>query len=278
MAENKKRSIHDLIKEHSIDKVLDTETIYEIELDKISRNEEQPRKYFDEESLNELALSIKEHGVFQPIILKTDLDGYIIVSGERRFRAAKIAGLKKIPAVIRNYSKGKVAEISLVENIQRENLSPIEEAKAYSIIINEMNLTQNDLAKRIGKSRSYVTNILGLLKLPDEVKEMLLNKKITMGHARAISKLDDPKQMIDLANEIINKNLNVRETEDLTSNEKKRNEIKKTNYNKMYKVERDMISKYYNSKISINNNKITFKVENEEEIKKLVEQLMKNAL
>lgn len=277
MENNKKRSIHDLIKEHSVDKVLDSETIYEIELNKIKNNPNQPRKHFDDKLINELAESIKEHGVFQPIILKNDKENYIIVSGERRYRASMVAGLKKIPAVIRNYSDAKVAEISLVENLQREDLSAIEEANAYSLIIENYDITQNELAKRIGKSRSYVTNILGLLKLPKVIKEMLMNKQITMGHARVISKLETEEEMIKLANEIIDNKLNVRETEQISSNKNKDN-IKKVNYNRKYKVERNMISKYYNSKISFNNNKVTFKVENEEEMKNLIEELMKNAL
>lgn len=277
MENNKKRSIHDLIKEHSVDKVLDSETIYEIELNKIKNNPNQPRKHFDDKLINELAESIKEHGVFQPIILKNDKENYIIVSGERRYRASMVAGLKKIPAVIRNYSDAKVAEISLVENLQREDLSAIEEANAYSLIIENYDITQNELAKRIGKSRSYVTNILGLLKLPKVIKEMLMNKQITTGHARVISKLETEEEMIKLANEIIDNKLNVRETEQISSNKNKDN-IKKVNYNRKYKVERNMISKYYNSKISFNNNKVTFKVENEEEMKNLIEELMKNAL
>lgn len=278
MAENKKRGIHDLIKEHSIDKVLDTETIYEIELDKIEANPNQPRKYFDDELIKELSNSIKEHGVFQPIILKKTEDKYIIVSGERRYKAAIQAELKKIPAVIRNYTDAKIAEISLVENLQREDLSPIEEANAYDLIIKNYNLTQNELAKRVGKSRSHITNILGLLRLPEVIKEMLLNKKISMGHARVISKLETEEEMIELANEIIESKLNVRETEKISSDKKTNVKEEKTNFNKLYKVERNMIAKYYNSKVSINNNRVTFKVENEEEIKSLIEELMKNAL
>jgi len=278
MAENKKRGIHDLIKEHSIDKVLDTETIYEIELDKIEANPNQPRKYFDDELIKELSNSIKEHGVFQPIILKKTEDKYIIVSGERRYKAAIQAELKKIPAVIRNYTDAKIAEISLVENLQREDLSPIEEANAYDLIIKNYNLTQNELAKRVGKSRSHITNILGLLRLPEVIKEMLLNKKISMGHARVISKLETEEEMIELANEIIESKLNVRETEKISSDKKTNVKEEKTNFNKLYKVERNMIAKYYNSNVSINNNRVTFKVENEEEIKSLIEELMKNAL
>lgn len=278
MEEKKKRSIHDLIKEHSSDKVLDGEQIYDIKLTEITPNINQPRKMFNDESINELANSIKEHGIFQPIIVKSNDDGYMIVSGERRYRAAKSLGMESIPAVIRNYSSSKIAEISLVENLQREDLSAIEEAEAFGIMIKEYDLTQNDVAIRIGKSRSYVTNTLGLLKLPDVIKEMLINKLITTGHAKVLSKLKDEEEMIEIANQIINDNLNVRDLEAITSGKNKTGETKRVNYNKVYKDERNLLSKYYNSKIQIRNDRITFKLENEEDLQKIIESLIKNAL
>lgn len=276
MKETKKRGIKDLIEEHSYDKVLDTETIYDVNIEEIIPNPNQPRKHFDEKAINELANSIKEHGIFQPIIIKTTNEGYIIVSGERRYKAAKIAGLTKIPSVIRNYSETKVAEISLVENLQREDLSPIEEAKAYNIIINDLKLTQNELAKRIGKSRSYVTNMLGLLKLPEEIKQMLLEKKLSMGHARVISKLKTKEEMLKFANEILEKKLNVRDTEKLVKNKNTKN--KRVNLNRKYKVEKDMLSKYYNAKVSISNDRIVLKLDDEDKINEIIERLIKNAL
>lgn len=278
MEENKKRTLTDLIREHSAEKVLDGEQIVEINLNEIKPNENQPRKNFDEESLKELADSIKEHGVFSPIIVKPVDNGYIIVSGERRFRAAKLAGLENIPSVVRNYTKTKMAEISLVENLQREDLSAIEEAKAYDIIIKELNITQNELAKKIGKSRSYITNILGLLNLPEKVQNMLLEKKITMGHARALSKLKDDTKVLELANKVVKDNLNVRDIEDLTSEESKKIEIKRDDTSKKYREEKKILAKYYNSKVQIKNDRVIFKVENEQELKKILESLMKNAL
>src|SRR5690554_2879311 len=278
MEEKKKRSIHDLIKEHSIEKVFDGEQIYDLGLEEVKANPNQPRKTFDDETLNELSNSIKEHGVFQPIIVKHANDGYIIVSGERRYRAAGLAGLERIPAVVRNYSSSKMAEISLVENLQREDLSPIEEAKAYEVIIKDLNITQNELANKIGKSRSYVTNIIGLLKLPDKVQQLLLEKKITMGHARTLSKLKDEDKMIALANEIVDNNLNVREIEEITSGEIKRSEVKRVNVGKKYRDERNILTKYYGSKVQIKNDRVIFKVESEEELQKIVESLIKNAL
>ena len=278
MEEKKKRSIHDLIKEHSSEKVFDGEQIYDLSLEEVKANPNQPRKNFDDESLNELANSIKEHGVFQPIIVKQSTKGYVIVSGERRYRAAKLAGLLNIPAVVRNYSSSKMAEISLVENLQREDLSPIEEAKAYEVIIKDLNITQNELANKIGKSRSYVTNIIGLLKLPNEVQELLLEKKITMGHARTLSKLKDEEKMIDLAKKIVDNNLNVRQTEEITSDETKRMVVKRENLGKKYRDERNILSKYYQSKVQIKNDRVIFKVENEKELQTIIESLMKNAL
>lgn len=278
MEEKKKRSIHDLIKEHSSEKMFEGEQIYELALEEIKVNPDQPRKSFDEEALKELSESIKEHGVFQPIIVKQITNGYIIVSGERRYRASKLAELNSIPAVVRNYSSRKMAEISLVENLQREDLSPIEEAKAYEIIINDLDITQNELAIKIGKSRSYVTNIIGLLKLPIEVQNLLLEKKITMGHARSLSKLKDENKIIELAKEIVDNNLNVRDVEELTSEETKRMVVKRENLGKKYRDERNILSKYYQSKVQIKNDRIIFKVESEEELQKIVESLIKNAL
>jgi ParB family chromosome partitioning protein len=161
MSEEKKaRTLTDLLHEHHVDDVLEGETIEEIRLDEIKPNPFQPRRIFDEEKIDELAQSIKEHGVFQPIILKKVKTGYIIVSGERRYRAALKVGLSTIPSIIRQYEEAKVAEIALAENLQRENLTPIEEAEAYKIIMKSLKLTQVELAKKVGKSRSHVTNTL----------------------------------------------------------------------------------------------------------------------
>ncbi|PKK93957.1 MAG: chromosome partitioning protein ParB, partial [Tenericutes bacterium HGW-Tenericutes-6] len=170
--EKKARTFTDLLQEHHIDDVLEGEIIEEVSLRDIKPNPFQPRRIFDEEKINELAQSIKEHGVFQPIILKRVKNGFIIVSGERRFRASQIVGLKTIPSIIRQYEEAKVAEIALAENLQRENLTPIEEAEAYKIVMSNLKLTQNELAEKVGKSRSHVTNTLGLLNLPEEVQNM----------------------------------------------------------------------------------------------------------
>jgi len=281
MKENEKlvgRSLKDLMEEHNVDKLLDNEIIVELNLDKIIPNPNQPRTFFDEKKIKELQASIKEHGVFQPIIVKKQADNYIIVAGERRFRAAKANDLKKIPAVVRNYSDLEVAEISLVENLQRENLSAIEEAQAYQAIIDGTKMTHEQLAKKVSKSRSHITNILGLLKLPESVKELVNNKKLSMGHARTLSKLDDEKEIIKLANKIIDDNLTVREIEAETFSKLKSDKTNKKNYNRTFKEERNVLKKYYGSQIFIRGDRVTFKIEDEDELKSLIEKLMKNAL
>ena len=168
-----------------------SEEIKMVKLDELRSNPYQPRKVFDEEALKELALSIKEHGVFQPIIIKKSIKGYEIIAGERRVKASKMAGLEEIPAIIRDFSDNEMMEIALLENLQRENLNAIEESTAYKKLLETLGLTQEELAKRLGKSRSHITNMLGLLTLPDEVQQALNNKELSMGHARIISKLEN---------------------------------------------------------------------------------------
>ena len=193
--------------------------IVEISLDEIRSNPYQPRKIFDEEALNELAESIKKHGIVQPIIVKKSIKGYELVAGERRTKASRIAGLKTIPAIIKNFNDQEMMEIALIENIQRENLNPIEEAMAYDNILKSSNMTQDELAKKFGKSRSYITNILGLLKLPETTKKYVEENKLTMSHARALSKLEDEEQIDRLADKIITEGLNVRTIENIARDE-----------------------------------------------------------
>mgnify|MGYP002763877188 FL=1 len=190
--------------------------IVEIKISEIRSNPYQPRKIFDEEALNELASSIKEHGIVQPIIVKKSIKGYELVAGERRTKAAKIAGLETVPAIVKDFDDEQMMEIALIENIQRENLNPIEEAMAYDSILRSSNITQDELAKKFGKSRSYITNSLGLLRLPDDTKKYVEDNKLSMSHARALSKLEDNEQINRLANKIVNENLNVRAIENIT--------------------------------------------------------------
>ena len=209
----------DSIEEKIIDSTPKDE-IVELDLDQLRTNPYQPRKVFDEEKLQELANSIKEHGVFQPIIVKkSSVKGYEIIAGERRVKASVMAGLSKIPAIVRNFSDQEMMEIALLENLQRENLNSIEEAMAYRSLIDSMKITQDELAKRLGKSRSHITNMLGLLSLPEEVKDMIIDNKISMSHARVLSKMEDDNKVEELANKVVKDNISVRDLENISSTE-----------------------------------------------------------
>ncbi|WP_418791237.1 ParB/RepB/Spo0J family partition protein [Phosphitispora sp. TUW77] len=204
----------------------ETDRIIEIPLADIRVNKKQPRKVFDDEKLNELALSIKEHGVVQPIIVRKSDDGtFEIVAGERRLRACRKIGAKNIPAIIKDLDEMQISEIALIENIQRENLNPIEEASAYKVLIEQFGLTQEELSKRIGKSRPFITNTLRLLTLPQTVKDLVSYGKLSSGHARALLSIQKESEQDDLAKNIIKYGLSVRQTEkkvkDLVQVEKK---------------------------------------------------------
>lgn len=187
--------------------------IAEIKISDIRSNPYQPRKTFDETTLQELADSIKEHGIIEPVIVKKAIKGYELVAGERRTKAAKLAGLETIPAIIKDFNDQEMMEIALIENIQREDLNPIDEANAYQKIIELGHLTQEEFAKKFGKSRSHVTNMLGLLKLPFSVKGLVEKKELSMGHARALSKIEDADKIKQLAEKVITNNMSVRELE-----------------------------------------------------------------
>ena len=173
--------------------------IKNIPISEIRSNPFQPRRVFDEEKLRELSESIKEHGLFQPIIVKKSIKGYELVAGERRTKAAKLAGFTEIPAIIKDYTDEEMMEVALLENIQREDLNPIEEAEAYDNIIKKSSLTQEQLAKKVSKSRSYITNVLGLVTLPEEVKSLVAEGKISMAHAKILSKMEDEDYVVSLA-------------------------------------------------------------------------------
>jgi len=271
--EKKARTLSDLLQEHHVDDVLEGEVIDEISLIEIKPNPFQPRRIFDEDKINELAQSIKEHGVFQPIILKRVKQGYIIVSGERRYRAAQKVGLKTIPSIIRQYEEAKVAEIALAENLQRENLTPIEEAEAYKVVMGSLKLTQAELATKIGKSRSHVTNMLGLLNLPQEVQQMLLTNQISMGHARALSKLENEAKIIKIAKSIIEKQLSVRQVEDLTKIEEKTNKMKRK-FEPKYREQERQLSTSFGHRIKIDEKKIVIYIK-EDDLELVIERLLK---
>ena len=261
----------DTIENSIIEEAKTNDQIVEIDLSELRANPYQPRKNFDEEALNELASSIKEHGVFQPIIIKKSIKGYEIIAGERRFRASKLAGMQTIPAIVKDFSDEEMMQIALLENLQRENLTSIEEAKAYKSIIESMNITQDELAKKVGKSRSHVTNILGLLKLPASVQDMVLYNKLSMGHARVLSKLDDPKTIEDLAQRVITEDLSVRKLESLVyDNEEKEVKTKKSSNNE-YKYMEDFLKEKLGTNVKINNNKISIKFSNVQDLNRILE-------
>lgn len=251
------------------------EEITMVNIDELRSNPYQPRKVFDQNALDELATSIKEHGVIQPIIIKKSIKGYEIIAGERRVKASKIAGLKEIPAIIRDFTDSEMMEIALLENLQRENLSAIEESMAYEKLLTALSLTQEQLAKRLGKSRSHITNMLGLLSLPDEVKEMIQDKKISMGHARVISKLEDKEQQISLARKVEKSSISVHDLEELTkSNEKfvRTHEIKKvkTEFNEYQYIQEELCDRL-GTKVKIKNNKIEISFVNGSDLNRLLE-------
>lgn len=244
--------------EQTIYETASNEEIIEIDLSELRANPYQPRKVFDEKALKELAESIKIHGVFQPIIIKKSIKGYEIIAGERRVRASQKAGLTKIPAIIRNFTDEQMMEIALLENLQRENLTSIEEAYAYKAMIEKLSLTQDELATKVGKSRSHITNILGLLRLPKEVQQMVVESKLTMGHARTLSKLDSPEEIKRLANQIINEKISVRSTEELANKKANRNFSKKNHSPQLedYKYVEDLLRDKLDAKIKIKDHKI----------------------
>ena len=249
------------------------EEIIEVAISELRPNPYQPRKVFDSEALSDLASSIKEHGVFQPIIVKKSIKGYEIIAGERRVRASKLAGLEKVPAIVRNLNDEQMMEIALLEKLQRENLSAIEEAKAYKSMIENLHLTQEQMSVKVGKSRSHVTNILGLLRLPSEVQEMVVNKKISMGHARVLSKLESDEKIIEMAHDIVDKKIPVRKVKELSQNtEKKVKNVKtsKTKNNEFFEVE-EMLKEKLDTKVKIKDNKIIVSFANVADLNRILD-------
>lgn len=250
------------------------EEIVELNLSELRSNPYQPRKNFDERALQELSESIKEHGVFQPIIAKKSIKGYEIIAGERRVKASILAGKETIPAIIRDFSDQDMMEIALLENLQRENLNALEEAIAYKKLLEELSLTQEKLAIRLGKSRSHITNMLGLLTLPEEVKDMIMENKLTMGHARVLSKLEDNTKIKELADRIVMENLSVRQVENLsvdTLYPKKKQIKKQSNLNNEYKVIEEDLAEKFGTKVKITNNKLEISFVNSNDLNRILE-------
>jgi len=250
------------------------EEIIEVKISELRPNPYQPRKVFDESKLEELSASIKEHGVFQPIIIKKSIKGYEIIAGERRVKASSKAGLEKIPAIIREFDDEAMMEIALLENLQRENLNSIEEATAYKKLLDNLKVTQDELAKKLGKSRSHITNMLGLLTLPEEVKDLINENKISMSHARVLSKIEEKEKIIDLAQKIVDKSLNVRELEEISKDKEivKKHHIEKRKENEYHYIEESLCDKL-GTKVKVGKNKIEIKFNDNNDLNRILEVL-----
>lgn len=251
------------------------ESITKVKISELRSNPYQPRQVFDQEALEELAASIKEHGVFQPIIIKKSIKGYEIIAGERRVKASALAGLEEIPAIIRDFTDTEMMEIALLENLQRENLNAIEESVAYKKLLDTLELTQEQLAKRLGKSRSHITNMLGLLTLPKDIQDAISSKKLTMGHARVLSKLDDAKQQRELSEKVIEEGLSVRQLEELTSSKDKFTRTHKIKTHKKesneYQYLEEELCEKLGTKVKLKSNKIEISFVNGNDLNRLLE-------
>ena len=252
-----------------------------VKISMVEPNREQPRKNFDEDSLQELADSIKQFGLLQPILVQDKKSYYEIIAGERRWRAAKIAGLKEVPVIIRNLTDQEVVEISLIENIQREDLNPIEEAQAYKRLLTEFHLKQDEVAERVSKSRTAVTNSMRLLKLCDPVQKMVVDGMISTGHARALLAIEDPEQQYLIAQKVFDEKLSVREVEKLVKNlnkPTKTEKIENSTLNIIYQDISEKLKQSLGTKVSIQakengSGKIEIEFYNHEDLDRLLEQI-----
>lgn len=257
--------------------------VFDVSVSKIKPNPYQPRKTFDQKALEELSESIKENGLFQPILLRETLVGYEIISGERRYRASKLAGLKTVPAIIYDYTDQQMMEVALVENIQREDLSIVEEARSYQSLIDNLGYTQEQLANKVGKSRSHVANIIRLLKLDDDILESVDKGLLSMGHVKVLITIDDKKRQHQIVDQIISQNLNVRQTEELASSAKGKStiKVKQRRANETVKSARNKrIETIIREKLGVqvivtgeNKGSIEFKYNSPDELENLLEQL-----
>lgn len=250
-----------------------------ISMNLIKPNNEQPRKYFDEQNILELSESIREFGIIQPLIVKQDMNNYTIIAGERRWRAAKLLGLKEVPCIVMELTDKEVLEVSLIENIQRQDLNPIEEAKAYEKLLKEFNITQEELSKRVGKSRVVITNSLRLLKLDERVQEYIMDGVISEGHGRVILSIQDKDDQYTIAQKVIDEQLSVRTLESFVKNLKKPKEDKEKvrNFNPYYLDIKEKLQQRFDTKINIKSKKDKGKIEieyySEEDLQRILDLL-----
>lgn len=267
--------------DQNLESISDDSAVVELQINDIEPNPFQPRKNFDESSLNELAQSIKSQGVFQPILVRKTIIGYEIISGERRYRASKISGLDTIPAIVYDYDDKQMMEVGIIENIQREDLTVIEEAKSYQMLINNLNLTQKDVSERVGKSRSHIANMLRLLKLDDPVLEMISDNQLTMGHAKVLVNIEDKAKILEIANAAVNNGLTVREVETLaqaekeqvTSGSEKTTQVPKSN--EFLRIEQSL-REQLDTRVKIsgkNKGKLTIEFNSKADLERILEQL-----
>jgi ParB family chromosome partitioning protein len=259
------------------------EPVTTVKITMVEPNREQPRKNFDEDALQELADSIKQFGLLQPILVQDRKTYYEIIAGERRWRAAKLAGLKEVPVIIRDYTEQEIVEISLIENIQREDLNPIEEAQAYKRLLTEFNLKQDEVAERVSKSRTAVTNSMRLLKLCDEVQQMVIDDMISTGHARALISIEDPEQQYIIAQKIFDEKLSVRDVEKLVKNlnkpEKEKKEVPEDkSLEVIYRDVEEKLRQSLGTKVSISSKgngsgKLEIEFYNHDDLDKIIELL-----
>jgi len=260
--------------EKSIVETTSKEDVVQVNLSELRSNPYQPRKVFDPEKLDELTSSIREYGVIEPIIVKKSIKGFEIVAGERRSLAAKKAGLETIPAIVREFTDEEMMSIAILENIQRENLNIIEEAMAYKNMLEKLHLTQEELSKKVGKSRSHITNILGILCLPKSVQDMVLSNKLSMGHARCLSKLNNEEQILNMANRVVEEKLSVRDLESALSEgefEKKvvikKKEPKDERHVRIQRVMREKIG----TLVKVNNKNIVIPFDSDSDLERILE-------
>lgn len=276
----KKTAVANTSSENKVEEMKSGEQMMKINM--VEPNRDQPRKKFEEDALLELADSIKQFGVLQPLLVRKRKDYYEIIAGERRWRAAKMAGVKEVPVIIKDYTEQEIVEIGLIENIQRENLNPIEEAMAFKKLLEEFNLKQDEVAERVSKSRTAVTNSMRLLKLDERVQEMIVDDMISTGHARALLAIDDKEQQYDLANKIFDEKLSVRETEKLVKeikNPKKPKMKKKVENEFVYTDLENRMKEVMGTKVNISSKgngkgKIEIEYYSDDELERMFEMIM----
>jgi len=251
----------------------DNENVILVNIKDLRPNPYQPRRKFDEDKLVELAASIEEHGIIEPIIVKKSIKGYELIAGERRMRACEFAGIDQIPAIVKDFTDEQMMQVALLENIQREDLTSIEEAEAYSKLLKSLNITHDELAKKVGKSRSHITNLLGLLKLPQSVKQDIIDNKISLGHAKILSKLENDETIIELCEKIKNEDLSVRSVEFITSNPemKRKKEIKINKIPNKYKIVEETMREIIGTNVKVKNNNVIIPFDSEKDLERILD-------